>query len=354
MSGFGIPLLQIFTSDPSIPGSSPVGYIMTDHNRQPLQISYDVIETSNRMANGTMRRFITANKKKLQISWSGVPAAGGYNFTADANLGAAWLKSFYEENIYNPVWIKLTYAEEGWRFAGKQTVAYNDRYSSTNQTFNSTNLNANTGIGSSYIISNKSFSTFSASSGSATLTTKIPHNITTGAEIYVTGVDQVFNGTWIVASTTSNSLTYIFSQSNNFPARFNINSYSQTGQTATFNVDNSSFIQNNATFVIDGSKNTSGSSINGLWRVTSTPTSQNSFTASWAGGSQTARGQYGTATLISSASYSSTVSTLNPAIVGPAISPDVIKVFITNFTYNVIKRLTTTDYVDMSIDFTEI
>jgi hypothetical protein len=357
MSGFGIPILQLFTSDPSIASSSARAYVLTDHNRQPLEIQYETIENSSRMANGTMRRFITANKKKIAVSWDNVPAAGGYNFTADANLGAAWLKSFYEENIYNPVWIKLTYAEESWRFAGKQTVAPNDRYSSTNQTFNRTNENANTGNPNTFTISTKAFSAFSASVGTASLTTSAPHTFSAGTEIYVSGVDQIFNGTWIIDQIPSpNSLTFKFNSANNFPANFNINSYVQNGSSATFNVDNTSFIKNNATFYVSGAKSNSGSVINGLWQVTSSPTSNTSFTASWAGGSQTnAIGQYGTATIVSSTALATTsVPTINPAVVGPAVSSDILKVFISNFSYNIVHRLTLTDYVNMSIEFTEI
>lgn len=359
MSGFGIPVLQIYTSDPSIAGSSPTAYIVTDHNRSPLDISYETIETSSRMANGTMRRFITANKKKISTSWTDVPAAGGYNFTADANLGAAWLKSFYEENIYNPIWIKLTYAEEGWRYAKNRTVASTDRFSSTNSTFNSTNLNANAGVPNTFTISNRAYSTFSASVSTASITTTTPHTLTAGAEVYIYGVDQLFNGTWIVASVPSpNTLTFAFNpnSSSALPATFKINSYVQNGSSAVFNVDNTLFLQNGMVFSLKGAKNNSGSVINGNWQITSAPNSQTSFTASWAGGSQTnVTGQYGTATILTTpSSYSSTVSSLNPAIIGPAVSADVLKVFITGFTYNIKKRFSLTDYVDMTIEFTEI
>lgn len=349
-NGYGVPVLQIYTSDPSIVGATPSGFVVTDHNRQPLNISYDTIESSNRMANGTLRRYITANKKKINTSWDMVPAAGGKNFTADGNLGAAWLKSFYEENVYNPVWIRLIYAEEGWRFANTNSITTPS--AANNQTYNYST--ANTAIPNSFVISNKSFGSISNGVGTASISTATPHNLSAGTEIYITGVDQLFNGTWIVSSSVSSSVvTFTFGSNNNASANFRINSYIQSGTSASFNVDDTSFIQNGASIVIANSKNNIGNSINGNWVITSTPTSKTQFTAS-STTSQTARGQYGDVTIRSSSSYFGSVSSISPAIVGPAIGSDVLKVFMTNFSYDIQKRFALTDYVNMSIEFTEI
>jgi hypothetical protein len=346
---FGTPVLQIYTSDPSIIGSNPIGYTITDHNRQPLQIAYDTIENSARMANGTLRRYITANKKKIAISWDMVPAAGGYNFTADSNLGAAWLKSFYEENIYKPVWIKLTYAEEGWRFSNTQTAT--NKIMSTNQTFNTSNVNNS--IGNIFNISSVAFSSFTSGSGTASITTTINHNIAANSEIYINGINQIFNGTWIVAASIApNVFTFNFKSNNNASATFKINSYNQLGSSATFNVDNNSFINTGASIVISNSNPLLGSSINGTWAVIS-KTGQTSFTAS-STVSQTAKGQYGDATILSSSSYSGVPSSLSLAQTGIAVYADILKVFMTSFNYDIVHRLTATDIVNMNIEFTEI
>jgi hypothetical protein len=347
---FGKPVLQIYTSDPSIIGSNPVGYTLTDHNRQPLQVTYETIENSARMANGTLRRYITANKKKVAISWDMVPAAGGYNFTADSNLGAAWLKSFYEENIYKPVWIKLTYAEEGWRFGNTQTAT--TRFMSTNSTFNNSTDNSLI-TATPFNISAFAFSSFTSGSSTASITTSINHNIAANSEVYVTGVNQLFNGTWIVsASTAPNVFTFNFKGNNNASATFKINSYNQSGNTASFNVDNNSFINTGATLAITNSQPLLGSNINGTWTVTG-KTGHTNFTASFAT-SQTARGQYGDATIISSSSYSGSPSTLSLAQTGLAVSTDILKVFMTSFNYDIVNRLSVTDIVNMNIEFTEI
>jgi hypothetical protein len=346
---FGTPILQFYTSDPTILSANPTAYTITDHNRQPLQITYDTIENSARMANGTLRRYITANKKKIAISWDMVPAAGGYNFTADSNLGAAWLKSFYEENIYKPIWIKLTYAEEGWRFANTQVAT--NRFTSTNKTFNTST--ENNSIGNVFNITAFSFSSFTSGSATASITTMINHNIAANSEIYITGVNQLFNGTWIVAASTApNAFTFNFKGNNNASATFKINSYNQSGNSASFNVDNNSFINAGAVISITNSQPLLGSSINGSWTVTA-KTGQTSFTASFAT-SQTGRGQYGDATIVTSASYAGTPSTTSLAQTGIAVYSDIMKVFMTSFNYDIVHRLTATDIVNMNIEFTEI
>lgn len=200
---YGQPMLQLYTSDPTIPGSNATGYTITDDNRAALQISYERLEESSRMADGTMRRFITANKKKVSTSWDTVPAAGGRNFTSDSNLSGAFLKSFFEENVYNPIWIKLTYSEEAWRFANSQSAVSN--YGQTNLSYNTTT--GNTGVNSEFTIKELYTKTISSGSTTAIIITKTPHNITPGSEIYITGVDQMFNGTWATDSIFDPTLT---------------------------------------------------------------------------------------------------------------------------------------------------
>lgn len=45
---------------------------VTDHNRQPLTVSVERIERSNRMANGTLRKYFVADKRTFTVSWEGV------------------------------------------------------------------------------------------------------------------------------------------------------------------------------------------------------------------------------------------------------------------------------------------
>ena len=347
-----IPIIKLYTSDPTIPGSNPTGYVITEHNRQPLQINYERIEQSSRMADGTMRRFITANKKNITLNWDDLPSAAGYPFTSDSNLAGAFLKSFYEENVYNPLWIKLTYSEESWRF---QNINAASSISSTNPTFNTTNSNNLSGVPNSFAVASVKFSAFSSGSATASVITSVPTTFSSNTitpELYLSGINQIFNGTWMADSYSSSVAVFRFGVNNNSSATFKINSYVQSGNSASFNVDNTSYIQNGASIVINNSKYVSGSSINATWVVTASPTSQTIFTASTVS-SQIGSGVYGDATILSSPSVTLSLGNY-PAVVGPAISSDVIKVFITDFNYEIKKRYQFTDIVNVGIKFTEI
>jgi hypothetical protein len=92
-------------------------YKLTDHNRDPFKVSYEVIDKTSRMADGTMRRYVVARKHKITSSWklttSWTPDAVDYN-AADTTTGkaGAWIKAFYEANVFNPVYVKIINAGE--------------------------------------------------------------------------------------------------------------------------------------------------------------------------------------------------------------------------------------------------
>jgi len=48
---------------------------LTDHNRQEISINPTVIEKENRMANGTLRKFIVAKKDIISTSWNFLPSS---------------------------------------------------------------------------------------------------------------------------------------------------------------------------------------------------------------------------------------------------------------------------------------
>lgn len=98
-------------------------YPLTDHNRAPLDFSYDNLEKMNRMADGTMRKFVVARKQKITSSWkelpsgtidSGNPNSGISNLTVDGYAGGAWIKSFYEKNLFNPIYIKVAHSQQNY------------------------------------------------------------------------------------------------------------------------------------------------------------------------------------------------------------------------------------------------
>lgn len=194
---YGEPILQIYTQDPDASDVGPiVSYTLTDDNRSPLGITYERIEQSSRMANGTMRRFVIANKKKISTSWDNVPAAGGTNFTSDGYLSGAFLKSFVEENIYNPVWIKLTYSAEAWRQAN--SISATNNWQSSNPSFKTTRDNTESinELAIDMIGHKKISSVGGVGVGVAFISTKVPHGITHGSSIFIKGADSPFVGTW--------------------------------------------------------------------------------------------------------------------------------------------------------------
>jgi hypothetical protein len=84
-------------------------YKLTDHNRQPIEISPELIESQARMANGRMRKYVIAQKNNISVSWDYVPSKTAE--TADLNYGAAWLESFYKSNAGLPIYLKVVSSE---------------------------------------------------------------------------------------------------------------------------------------------------------------------------------------------------------------------------------------------------
>jgi len=67
---------------------------LSEHNRQPVQLSKNRIEKQQRMNNGTLRKFFVADKENISVSWNMLPSS--YTYTVDGGYGALDLKSFYD------------------------------------------------------------------------------------------------------------------------------------------------------------------------------------------------------------------------------------------------------------------
>ena len=91
-------------------------YPLTDHNRQPISITYTLVEQADRMANGSMRKYVIARKFVHKIEWKDVPTYDpylvDYNGAQGQSYGPAWLKAFYEGNYSNPVYVRLIFAQQ--------------------------------------------------------------------------------------------------------------------------------------------------------------------------------------------------------------------------------------------------
>lgn len=80
-------------------------YKLTDHNRQAIDISPELIESANRMANGKLRKYVVAKKNIISTSWTFLPTKTAE--AVDQNYGAAWIESFYNSNAGLPMYVKL-------------------------------------------------------------------------------------------------------------------------------------------------------------------------------------------------------------------------------------------------------
>ena len=93
----------------SLTGADSSWQSLTDHNREPIQVNVELIESAQRMANGTMRKYVINKKRKISVSWKYVPSK--QSECADGFFGAAWLESFYQSNAGIPIYIKVVASE---------------------------------------------------------------------------------------------------------------------------------------------------------------------------------------------------------------------------------------------------
>lgn len=67
---------------------------VTDHGRAPLSVDIERIETSQRMANGTIRRYVVSKKRTFSASWSNLPDKST-TFLANGDTYGNWIEEFY-------------------------------------------------------------------------------------------------------------------------------------------------------------------------------------------------------------------------------------------------------------------
>jgi hypothetical protein len=91
----------------SINGST--WYKLTDHNRASIDLATELIETQNRMANGSLRKYVIAQKNKISTSWEFLPTKPSE--MVYSNYGAAWIEAFYRANFGIPIYIKIIESE---------------------------------------------------------------------------------------------------------------------------------------------------------------------------------------------------------------------------------------------------
>ena len=91
-------LLQIYGVDAIANGGngSAKWNTVTDHNRGPFTVSHNRIQQTQRMSNGTLRKFFISDKQRMSLSWQMLPSYR--TLTVDGAWGAEDLRAFYESN----------------------------------------------------------------------------------------------------------------------------------------------------------------------------------------------------------------------------------------------------------------
>lgn len=66
---------------------------VTDHGRAPLTVSVERIENKQRMADGTLRRYVVSKKRTFSTSWENLPDKAT-TFLANGQPGQ-WIEDFH-------------------------------------------------------------------------------------------------------------------------------------------------------------------------------------------------------------------------------------------------------------------
>jgi len=86
---------------------TPVWTKLSEHNRDAVSIDNNRIEKQQRMANGTLRKIFTADKKTISTSWRMLPSYT--TMTVDGGYGAVDLKTFYLNKGTGSFKVKISY-----------------------------------------------------------------------------------------------------------------------------------------------------------------------------------------------------------------------------------------------------
>jgi len=74
------------------------GQKVSDHNRAPLEVTYEEISKMDRMVDGTMRKYTVAKKAKFSTSWERLPSHNDLPGadTVDEGMSSSELEDFYK------------------------------------------------------------------------------------------------------------------------------------------------------------------------------------------------------------------------------------------------------------------
>jgi hypothetical protein len=92
--------------------SGGVYYKTSEHNRSEFIVSPQRIEKTQRMSNGSLRKFFVADKRSISLSWDMLPHTSA--LTVDGGWGAKDLRDFYYSSAGQGTFdIKINLATDG-------------------------------------------------------------------------------------------------------------------------------------------------------------------------------------------------------------------------------------------------
>lgn len=92
------------------PSTLTASFMLSDHSRSPLDISYDRYEKSVQLSNGLTRKYVIATKRSINLSWDNLPSSA--SVTVDKGAGAYELQKFYDNNFNNSITV-TTFTDQG-------------------------------------------------------------------------------------------------------------------------------------------------------------------------------------------------------------------------------------------------
>jgi hypothetical protein len=292
--------------------ASSTFYYLTDHNRQPITFDFETIERSARMADGTMRKFVVAKKMKISTGWNDLPSGTGVPVSdydviqlTPSTVADVWTNSTGNTNTATP---GQTYtATANIRRTSSSTASAYIRL----DWYSASNTLISTSPGTPVSINNNSWSQISASAVAPATTA---YAITT------------------INATPASITDYIYVKSVNFAGNSVATSRFVAGTNTTISLTYLSNLNSGYTMTVDGYKG-------GAWIKDFYET--NLFKPVYV--------------KITHSQDAASANAANAFYPSPSASGyEVIQAFMTSLTYEVTKRYTLTDLVNVRIEFTEI
>jgi hypothetical protein len=179
---------------------------LSDHSRSPLNLDYDIIQKEQRMANGTMRKYVVSKKKTFSCSWSMLPTKS--SMIVDSNADAKLMKKYYEKYCAAPLRLSLYHGRNSSSLSTTSNPAPHISAFSANVSLYGANLVWTASNANSYsivITAGGGTQTFDVGSGSSIYLDSNPENgILVGGTTYTATLTAVGAG----GTTVSNPLVF--------------------------------------------------------------------------------------------------------------------------------------------------